>query len=96
MKCPHCQNELSPIKDNFLFCRRCGFMYLDKVKDDAKLSAVYKYDIMNCKNGDPHAVFEKATGKYDNGTYEVVGCRLERGKYSLLFGQEFTIIKRKK
>lgn len=61
-------------------------------------SSLHKYDIYDtfrCKDGEPPAVFQKAKDKFDNGKYEVIGLRLERGDYSLLFGQRYTVLKRR-
>ena len=99
MKCPICEDvDLAPAtKPGYFCCPRCRAIYLEKVKDDPNL-ALYKYDIeiMRCRNPEPSAVFEKAKGKFDHGKREVIGIRLDRGNYSLLFGQNYFVITRKK
>ncbi len=98
MKCPNCKrSDLIPAKKpGYYSCSSCGFLFIEKVNTEPELS-LYKYDIdtFRCKDGEPPAVFQKAKDKFDNGKYEVIGLRLERGDYSLLFGQRYTVLKRR-
>jgi hypothetical protein len=98
MKCPFCKRvELIPSDGpGYFCCPSCGFLYDEKVNDDLNLN-LYKYDIdsLRCKDGNPPLVFQKARDKFNNEKYEVIGLRLERGDYSLLFGQKYTVLKRK-
>lgn len=97
MKCPNCKrSELTPAKKpGYYSCSRCGFLYIEKANADPGLSS-YKYviDKFRCKDVEVPTVFQKAKNKFDNGKYEVIGLRLERGDYSLLFGQRYTVLKR--
>lgn len=99
MKCPFCERgELVQTKlEGFCSCPDCGFIFKDIVNSDPNLD-LYKYDLetIRSKDGDPAAVISKAEGKFNNGKYEVVGANIRRGDYSLLFGQLFLVLKRKK
>lgn len=98
MKCPYCKKgELTPAKvSGFCTCPDCGFLFKDNVNEDPSLN-LYKYDVdtIRSKDAEPKLVFAKAENKFNNGKYEVVGLRIVRGDYSLLFGQLYLVLKRK-
>ncbi|MCQ2815502.1 MAG: hypothetical protein MJ227_04480 [Bacilli bacterium] len=99
MKCPNCKRcDLIPAKKpGFYSCPSCGFLFDERVnRDSDSTTSRYDVDTFRCKDGEPPLVFQKARDKFNNDKFEVVGLRLERGDYSLLFGQRYTVLKRRK
>ena len=97
MKCPFCKShEIEPSKvKGYYSCPGCGLVFTEEVNDDPELKCKYDVEFMRSKQIESPDVFEKAKNKFDNGRFTVVGIKPQRGDYSLFFGQNFFVLKRK-
>ena len=97
MKCPFChRGEIRKSQaQGFNNCPHCGFVFTDSVNEDPEGKDKYDIEVFRSKITEPRQVFMKATEKYNKNGYVVIGVRPDRGNYSLLFGQSYTVLKRK-
>ena len=95
MKCPFCKHgEIVPTKNGYYSCG-CGMVFIEAVNEDPELNCKYIIEFMRSKKIEPPEVFEVAKNKYNSDKYTVVGIKPDRGNYSLLFGQQYIVLKRK-
>lgn len=99
MICPFCNSERvepSPVS-GYYSCRTCGFVFNKIVESDPSgKKEKTKLELMRSRNVEPAVVFSKAISKYETPKWEVVGIKLDRGHRSLLFGEQFAVLLRKR
>jgi len=100
MKCPFCKLErvVRSKVDGFYTCQACGAIIYEKYDDDPNLLKYrYKTEVFRSKKPEVKDIFDIAKSKFEKGDYEVIATIMNRQSgYSLLFGQEFFAVKRKK
>lgn len=100
MNCPFCHSDhVAPSKvQGFYYCQKCRAIIRDTIKDDPSLD-LYDYKIRTIRTKDPDVgnLFRKCDSKFDDGIYRVIATIMDRNTdYSLLFGQSFFVVIRKK
>lgn len=100
MKCPFCNsNRVFPSKvQGYYHCSSCGAIIRKAIEDDPELT-LYKYKTHSIRTKDPDVenLFEKCDSKFGDEKTEVIATVMDRyTDYSLLFGQLFFAVTRKK
>lgn len=100
MKCPFCKSiHVFPSKvQGYYFCKSCGGIIRAAIEDDPTLS-LYKYKTHTIRTKDPDVenLFKKCDLKFGDDKRQVIETIMDRqSNYSLLFGQTFFVVTRKK
>ena len=97
MKCPYCHLEVTEAKGEYYKCRGCHFFFKTKLVEAHQEKNLFnKTSTFYFRGIDPEKAFKHAEEKFNNDKREVIGIFMNMRQRSLLLGQQYQALIKKK